>query len=155
MDWGKGFQRMRDRFRRGTGPFPSKLVERAEDLYRELAGSAQSEVVLHGDLHHWNILSAERQPWLAVDPKGVIGEPAYEVGAWLRNPIDRLGADVNPVGTFNRRVDQFSSHLGIELERLRGWGIAQAVLSAWWGYEDHDPNWRIGLSWAETIAAAV
>lgn len=43
-------------------------------------------MLLDGDLHHFNILRAHRQPWLAIDPKGLVGDPAYEVGAFLYNP---------------------------------------------------------------------
>ncbi len=56
-----------------------------------------------GDLHHENILAAERAPWLAIDPKGVIGEPAYEMGALLRN---RLMGD----STVMLRAAQASRH---------------------------------------------
>jgi streptomycin 6-kinase len=66
----------------------------AESLFRELIASSESPVLLHGDLHHFNILSARRQPWLAIDPKGVAGEPAYEPGALLRNPNPELCTDI-------------------------------------------------------------
>src|SRR5207244_2102234 len=61
-DWGKGFGRLRSTFGGGTGPFPSELVDRAERLFSELLSSQSEQLVLHGDLHHYNILSAERQP---------------------------------------------------------------------------------------------
>ncbi len=86
-DWASGLQKLRDRFDGGTGPFSKSLIETAESLFRDLLSSMDEVTLLHGDLHHWNILSAEREPWLAIDPQGVIGEPAYEVGAWLRNPF--------------------------------------------------------------------
>ncbi|MFZ0546370.1 MAG: aminoglycoside phosphotransferase family protein, partial [Candidatus Promineifilaceae bacterium] len=89
-DWRKGLDRLRNEFQGGTGPFPKKLVEQAESLYRELMASADELVLLHGDFHHWNVMTAERQPWLALDPKGLVGEPAYEVGPLLYNPVDVL-----------------------------------------------------------------
>jgi len=60
----------------GTGPLPAHLVEEAERLFEELIVSMDEATLLHGDLHHDNILAAERQPWLALDPKGLVGEPA-------------------------------------------------------------------------------
>ena len=93
--------------------------------------------MLHGDLHHFNILSAERELWLAIDPKGVVGEPAYEVGAYMRNPWPQLLSQPGVSTIMSRRLDVFSEELGIERQRLRGWAFAQAVLSAWWSYEDH------------------
>src|SRR6202040_3906156 len=90
--WADGLTELRKRFDGGTGPFPADLIDQAESLFRELLSSAEPSVMLHGDLHHFNILSARRQPWLAIDPKGLAGEPAYEVGALLRNPGPRLTA---------------------------------------------------------------
>ena len=65
---------------------PRHLVERAGRLFDELCATATDRVVLHGDLHHDNILRADREPWLAIDPHGVVGDPGYEVGALLYNP---------------------------------------------------------------------
>ena len=136
--WARGLERLRAEFDGGTGPFPTNLVEQAERLYTELLASSAEPVLLHGDLHHFNILTAQRQPWLAIDPKGVAGEPAYEVGAYLRNPTDAIMLDRRAQA---RRVDQFATELDLDRERILGWGIAQAVLSAWWCYEGHDCDW--------------
>src|SRR5438128_12681264 len=95
------------------------LLEEAETLYAELSASMAEPVLLHGDLHHDNILSATRQPWLAIDPKGLIGEPAYEVGAWLRNPLPQLLHMPQPGRILARRVDQFAEELGLERTRVR------------------------------------
>ena len=74
-------------------------------------------VVLHGDLHHFNILAAERQPWLAIDPKGVVGEPVYETGALLRNPWPDLLSLPDPGRILARRVDQLAEELGFDRAR--------------------------------------
>ncbi|KPL20413.1 MAG: hypothetical protein AMJ93_12010 [Anaerolineae bacterium SM23_84] len=150
--WAAGLERLRRRFGGGTGPLPGEWVETAENLFGELIGSMAEPVLLHGDLHHENILSAERQPWLALDPKGVVGEPAYEVGALLRNPIPGLLAQSHPECTLARRVDQLAEELGLERARLVGWGLAQAVLSAWWNVEDHGHGWEWGIACAEVLA---
>src|SRR5262249_48229170 len=88
--WASGLQRLRARYDGGTGPLPTAMVERAEALFVELLATSAEPVLLHGDLHHDNILSAEREPWLAIDPKGLVGEPAYEPGSWLRNWLPKL-----------------------------------------------------------------
>ena len=80
FDWGAGFAHLRQHYGGGSGPFPPALLEEAETLFTELSTSMAEPVLLHGDLHHDNILAAEREPWLAIDPKGLIGEPAYEMG---------------------------------------------------------------------------
>jgi streptomycin 6-kinase len=110
-------------------------------------------VLLHGDLHHHSILSAERQPWLALDPKGVVGEPAYEVGAFLRNPLPWLLDQPDPRRVMARRLDQLAGDLGFDRARLLSWGLAQAVLSAWWSFWDHRHGWEGGLACAELLAA--
>ncbi len=150
--WAAGLGRLRRRFDGGTGPFPRALVERAERLFEELIGSMDEAVLLHGDLHHENILSARRQPWLAVDPKGVVGEPAYEVGALLRNPFPELLSFPRLGHVLARRADQLADALGFDRQRLIGWALAQAVLAAWWDYEDHGHGWDLWLSCAEALA---
>jgi len=106
-------------------------------------------VLLHGDLHHENILAATRQPWLAIDPKGIVGEPAYEVGALLRNRLD-AAPDLRPLQA--RRLDQLAEALQLDRQRLLSWSVAQAVLSAWWSYEDHGRGWEPMIAYAEVLA---
>jgi len=149
--WAVGLRRLREHFDGGCGPFPRALVEVAEAHFAELIGSMAEPVLLHGDLHHENILTAERQPWLALDPKGLVGEPAYEVGALLRNPIPQLLAEPQPERVLARRVSQLAEELGFDRERLLGWGVAQAVLSAWWSFEDHGHGWEWGIACAELL----
>jgi len=152
-DWAKGLERLRARFDGGTGPFPTALVEQAEGLFTALIASMDEPVVLHGDLNYGNVLAAQRQPWLAIDPKGVVGEPAYETGVLLRDPLPRLLNAPYPGRILARRVDQLAAELGFERARIRGWGVAQAVLSAWWSFEDHGHGWEPAIACAELLAA--
>ncbi len=153
QDWGKGFTRLRDHFNGGSGPFPPTLLEEAETLYTELCDSMTDLVLLHGDLHHENILAAQRQPWLGIDPKGIIGEAAYETGSWLRNPYPGLMRLPQPGRTLALRIDQFAEELGFERARIRDWAVAQAVLSAWWGLEDFGYVEDEALAIAELLAS--
>ena len=137
-DWASGLEKLRHRFGGTTVPFSASLVEKAESLFSELIGTMGAPVLLHGDLHHDNILSAARGSWLAIDPKGVVGEAEYEMGAFVRN---RLLPGPTPERLLARRVDQFADELGFARERVLGWSLAQAVLSAWWSFED---SGRIG-----------
>lgn len=150
-DWAMGLERLRRRFDGGTGPLPSRLVEEAESLLAELLSSQGEPVLLHGDLHHFNILQ-HGDRWLAIDPKGVVGEAEYEIGALLRNPsVERL-AGPDAVGFQRRRIEILSDELGYDKPRLRDWAVAQAALSCWWGIEDHgetDPLW---IASAERLA---
>jgi streptomycin 6-kinase len=137
-DWFDGFQRLRQRFDGGTGSLPTRLVETAEALSRDLLSENKDEVLLHGDFHHYNVLESQRG-WLAIDPKGVVGPRGYEVGPFLINPIDRFLSEGNPRVRTERRIAILSEMLGMERERIRDWGICHAVLSAWWSNEGNDP----------------
>ncbi len=150
-DWAAGLERLRKQFDGGTGPFPPDLVAEAEQLFAELIASMAEPVLLHGDLHHDNILTSERRPWLALDPKGIVGEPAYEVGALLRNRLPPADARAEVRRVLGRRVDQFAEELGVDRERILGWGLAQAVLSGWWSFEDHGYGWEEALVCAEIL----
>lgn len=152
-DWGRGFARMRERFAGGSGPIPPRLADQAERLFADLAQTQAPPVLLHGDLHHDNILDSGAGRWVAIDPKGVIGEPAYELGAFLRNPVARLGT-ANFRAMTACRIAIFADTLDLDPERIRDWALAQAILSAWWSIEDNDtPTWipaMVGL--AELLA---
>lgn len=114
---------------------PQDLVCEAHHWFVVLASSQQNPRLLHGDLHHYNILFDSTRGWLAIDPKGVIGEAEYEIGAVLRNPIERPDLFVSSA-TIERRVARLATRLSIDFERTLAWGFAQAVLSAIWGVED-------------------
>lgn len=152
-DWSQAFARLRARFGGGTGPLPSARVEEAESLFADLLASSAAPVLLHGDLHHDNILSAERRPWLAIDPKGIVGEPAYEVGALLRNLWPDRHTHRDPARLLERRAHRLAEALDLDPARVRGWAVAQAVLSAVWSVEDNDDGWAPTIANADLLAA--
>ena len=151
--WATGLQRLRDAHGGGTGPLPAYLVERAEATYRELLDSAPPPVLLHGDLHHDNILRATRAPYLAIDPKGVAGEPAYEVGPLFYNPQPEVFQLPNLVRVLDRRLAILSEHLQMDRQRLHACAFAHSVLSAAWSVEDedHDNGWHDTLRVSEAL----
>lgn len=150
-NWTAGLARLRPYFNNTTGPLPGYLVDAAENLFAELIPSQGERVLLHGDLHHWNILSGTRQPWLALDPKGVIGEREFEVGALLLNPdldrFDRAGLKRLQA----RRIAILAEMLGFQRQRILRWGVTRAVLSSWWSLEDNDSFEGNGLRCAEVL----
>ncbi|MEX2245715.1 MAG: aminoglycoside phosphotransferase family protein [Dehalococcoidia bacterium] len=157
--WAEAFGRLRARFDGGSGPLPARLVEEAERRYAELSASGEASaaapVVLHGDLHHENILRGERAPWLAIDPKGIVGEPAFEAYAFLRNPVPFPIGYPDAERTLARRVEVFSERLGFERQRIIGWGVVGAVLSACWSVEDHEGGWEPAIAAAELLASGL
>ena len=106
-------------------------------------------VLMHGDFHHFNILSSERG-WLVIDPKGVIGPAGYEVGPLMINPWNSFSDGINIRLSVKRRIDILHEHLGFERERILEWSLAHAVLSAWWGIEDNT-GWDFALQFAEML----
>ena len=119
---------------------------RAGGMYSELCDSMGEVVVLHGDLHHDNVLRSG-DGWVAIDPKGVVGEPAYETGALLRNPFPGLLDVPSPGRLARRRVDQLCQLLGLDAARVRGWAYSQAALAAAWAVEDgEDPSFWLAVA---------
>jgi streptomycin 6-kinase len=131
-DWGKGFQRYLES---GDNQVPESLVVQGRELYTKLCASQRRRRLLHGDLQHYNVLFDTNRGWLAIDPKGVVGEIEYEVGASLRNPHENPAVFASP-DAVERRLKRFEAGLKLDRERALGWGFAQAVLSAIWSVED-------------------
>ncbi len=111
------------------------LLEEAHRRFLRLCASQRRTRLLHGDLHHYNVLFDSARGWLAIDPKGVTGEIEYEIGAALRNPCaePKLFAAASSV---ERRLRRFRASLNIDAERALAWSFAQAVLAAVWEVED-------------------
>jgi streptomycin 6-kinase len=107
---------------------------RAAQIARDLPADPVPPVALHGDLHHDNILSSPRG-WLAIDPKGVSGDPAYEPANAFRNP-DGLGARLFDPDRIQHLADRLSARLDLSPRRLLGWAAAHCALSIRWSQED-------------------
>jgi streptomycin 6-kinase len=130
---------------------PSRWPGKSRDLLARAVGIAHGlfdkpapSRPLHGDLHHDNILSSPRG-WLAIDPKGLIGDPAYEVANVFQNPErgDKLVADSRRVG---RLADVFSERLGYSRKRILAYAATHAALSAAWHLEDGNPaTWQLDV----------
>ena len=131
-DWGEGFARY---LVTGNEQIPRDLVASAQSVFADLCASQGRKQLLHGDLHHYNVLFDSKRGWLAIDPKGVIGELEYEIGAVLRNPIERPDLFLSP-SIIEPRVNQLTSKLNLNRERVLAWTFSQAVLSAIWEIED-------------------
>ena len=131
-DWGRGFDRYLES---GDQQIPRSLVHEARDLFRDLTASQRTTMLLHGDLQHYNVLFDNERGWVAIDPKGVVGELEYELGALLRNPVELPELYKNPA-TLHRRVAILCDILHLDHSRALAWSSAQSVLSDMWGIED-------------------
>jgi len=97
------------------------LVREGLHLFEELPRTSSNDVLLATDLHAGNVLQAQREPWLAIDPKPFVGDPAYDATQHLFNCEGRMRAD--PVATIRR----FADLLEIDHERVRLWMLARSA----------------------------
>jgi streptomycin 6-kinase len=142
------------RYRNGQRPHPlltSDLVDRAEAMFLDLCASQTERFLLHGDLHHMNILRDDTRGWLAIDPKGVPGELAYETASVLHNPIPHFEMIADPK-IMERRVRILADRLRLSDERILRWCFAKDILGHLWTIEDNHntTNFARSLHVAET-----
>jgi streptomycin 6-kinase len=105
-------------------PFERRLVDAAIDALNTLSVSQGEQVLLHQDLHGDNVLAAQREPWLAIDPKPLVGEREFAVAPIVRD--HEFGYSRSDL---LHRLDRLTSELGLDRERARGWTVGQTV--AW------------------------
>jgi len=123
-----------------------ELFEIGRTRARQLLESTCERAVLHGDLHHYNILQNGSE-WVAIDPKGVYADPAFEPVAFLRNPIHTLAEDLHLVQTQARRVQLLVDLMNLSAERIWGWAVAQISLDAAWSSGEWSEKWaKIALA---------
>jgi streptomycin 6-kinase len=121
-------------------PFDERLVAAAIDALETLAPTQGELVLLHQDLHGDNVLAAQREPWLVIDPKPLAGEREFAVAPIVRDP--ELGHSRRDV---LHRLDRLTSELGLDRERARLWTIGQTVA---WGLEtSYTPKHVETVSW--------
>lgn len=133
------------------------ILVRSLETAQMLLADPRDQCVLHGDLHHDNVLDFGERGWLAIDPHGLFGERGFEFANIFTNPD--LSDPSHPVATlpgrFERRIEVVMEASGIEPRRLLSWILAWAGLSAAWFLEDDDPLARVDLDIAELAAAAL
>lgn len=118
-----------------NAPIPRRLVEQATALARDfVSDEASTGTMTHGDLHYENVLAADREPWLVIDPKPMSGDPHYEPAPLLWNRWDELEGDIR--GGVRRRFHTVIDAAGLDEDRARDWVIVRIVLNAHWSVED-------------------
>lgn len=132
--WFRALYAYRASYPNGDGPIPHHHLELAIRQADELLETQKDLVMLHGDIHHYNILRDEEHGWTLIDPKGLVGERGYDIGTWLLNPI-HFDRRPDVAGMTEYRLNRFSELLGIQRKRLWQWAMAHAVLSDCWNVE--------------------
>jgi streptomycin 6-kinase len=119
-----------ERWERAGQPFEQELLEAALEAVSVLVPTQGEAVLVNQDLHPDNILRTEREPWLAIDPKPVLGEREFGLAPVIR--AYELGHSEQDV---RHRLDRLATELRLERERARGWALAQTLAWAWEGDE--------------------
>jgi streptomycin 6-kinase len=118
-----------------NAPLPRRLVEQAISLSRDfVTDSASSGTLIHGDLHYENVMAADRQDWLAIDPKPLNGDPHYELAPMLWNRFDELAGDVRD--GVRRRFHALVDHAELDEYRARDWVVVRMMNNACWRLND-------------------
>ena len=112
------------------------LLAKADSVAQALLADPRDVVVLHGDIHHGNVLDGGERGWLAIDHKGLLGERTFDFVNILRNPD---AAVAQAPGRFNRQVEVLAAAASVERRRLLDWTLAFAGLSAAWHLADGTP----------------
>jgi streptomycin 6-kinase len=107
------------------------ILKKSASVARELLNHPQEVVVLHGDLHHENVLDFGEHGWLAIDPKRLIGDRCFDYANILRNPEFDIKIATAP-GRFATQVSVITAATGLERPRLLQWILAFTGLSAAW-----------------------
>ncbi len=118
-------------------PLPRRLVEQALSLGRDLVvDPASTGRLTHGDLHYENVLAAEREPWLVIDPKPMSGDPHYEPAPMLWNRWDELLEAGDVRDGVRRRFHTLVDVAGLDEDRARDWVVVRSIINAHWSIED-------------------
>lgn len=130
-------------------PLQADWVSRARSLLAELIATTHQPVLLHGDLHHGNILQRDTRDWAVIDPKGLIGDIHFEPIQYLLNYVDRDGpADE----VLRRRISIMADALGLDPARIAQWGVVRGVVEACWTLEDGGDDWPEGIAISERFS---
>lgn len=121
---------------------PRRLVQHGLALHRELRDDPLIDAtLLHGDLHFQNVLAADREPWLAIDPKPMAGHPGWEIAPALFNRVEEMGTGGSLRWSVRRRVELVCDELGLDEEQARAWTLLRLITEAAADAATGDDQW--------------
>jgi streptomycin 6-kinase len=130
-------------------PFDHALVREAASLCAALSQPAGPDVLVNRDFHLYNVLAGQREPWLLIDPKPLVGEPVFDTGHLL---LSLAGEDPHPA-TVRRLVGRLAAELSLDSDRIRAWAFVRAFDNAVWS-RDLGQSPEPDLALARTLARA-
>jgi streptomycin 6-kinase len=138
---------------------PRRLVSQASGLAGDFSTDPGTDgLLLHGDLHYFNVLAAEREPWLAIDPKPLSGDPCFEVAPLLWNRWEEAVGTGNVREAVRERMFLVTEAAGLDPDRVRDWVIVRELVNVLWALQDSPvpgPDEREWITRSVTIAKAV
>ncbi|MFC5602286.1 aminoglycoside phosphotransferase family protein [Sporosarcina koreensis] len=137
LHWASAFTKYQSNYPENDGPIPNEWVAMAADYLHEIQQTTKEIGLLHGDLHHENILFSNERGWLAIDPKGVGGDPYFDVVSFM---INHLFTKPDPEALLKLRVELICELLQFDRERFLKAAVAMSTLYACWSVEDKDPD---------------
>ena len=123
------------RAERETNEELSHVLRRAAGIADELLADQTDIRPLHGDLHHDNIISGGTRGWLAIDPQGLLGDPAYDVANVFGNPLEAFDDIINPA-RITALMSLFAAEIGCSEDKILRYALAHAGVSICWSLED-------------------
>lgn len=131
------------------GPIPARLIDRAIETAEHLLHTQTDPVLLHGDIHHDNILWGGDRGWVTIDPKGLIGERGFDTATWMHNPMG-IGLRPNLRELLEERIATFANELSLDPYRTAQWSFKFLVLSMCWtteakGYDELTSTMRCAI----------
>jgi streptomycin 6-kinase len=142
-NWFEGLRRYS-----GTA-FSAAHARRALGFYAELTKDRENKFLLHGDLHHENILTASREPYLSIDPKAIVGHLGYEIAVFLNNHLWWTEWKPDAKNSLASAVDMYAEAFCMPAIDLRKWAFCQMVLVTWWSFDEMKEDFAEGLGFAE------
>ncbi|MFJ2014796.1 APH(6)-I family aminoglycoside O-phosphotransferase [Streptomyces globisporus] len=118
-----------------TDPADRDLLRGWASAVAELADDP-GDRLLHWDLHYDNVLAAEREPWIAIDPEPLVGDPGFDLWPALDSRWDDVVAKGEPLRVVRRRFDLLTESLGLDRARAAGWTLGRLLQNALWDIED-------------------
>lgn len=118
------------------GKVNPKLIDQAKSLFKELTRDSSADILLHGDIHHDNVLSAGNR-WVVIDPHGYVGPAAFEIGTLFRNPYDCFPTGQSLKKMLESRLRILKEELPFSFYEIQGWAIAYTMMATGWSVVDH------------------
>jgi len=150
----KAFARLRRNYGPECEPLGRRLIEQAEAAFAAIQAEKRPPMLLHGDLHHENILFDEQRGWTAIDPKGVIGDAVLETGRFQNNQLPATLPLPEKRRLIEERIEIFASELGESKERILLAALTDCVLGLSWTLEDSEltDDFYVGRAVAELFS---